>query len=241
RRTVSDLIVYASQQDPERVTEYRNIREVDGKLVKNQFERVEQLLERIAKADSPDKEIDRVIRENSRYDFGGVRPIGYTILNAMAVWKPLRRYFKYEFAGRERVGEQQLAVIKFEQTELVKNLFGLEGYRKLNATGPLERGQYWLDPQTGQLRREHDEIFFRDNTQPRTFKVIETDYDFTSGEQGIWLPQRIVLQYFDPLKSDDKGFPVEMFLNARITHEFGPFRRFEVKARYENAPKNDQQ
>jgi uncharacterized protein (UPF0248 family) len=236
RRTVSDLIVYASQQDPKRVTEYRNIREVDGKPVKNQFERVEKLFERISKADSPDKEIDRVINENSRYDFGGIRPVGYTILNAMAAWKPSRRYFEYEFVGRERVGEQELAVIKFEQTEVVKNLFGLEDYQKPNTTGPLERGQYWLDPQTGELKREHHEIFFCDNTRPRTFKVIETDYDFTSGEQGIWLPQRIILQYFNPLKSDDKGFPVEMFLNVRITHEFGPFRRFEVKARQENVP-----
>ncbi|MGH9939348.1 MAG: hypothetical protein ACREAM_24160 [Blastocatellia bacterium] len=233
-QTVSDLIVYASQKDPKRVTEYRNIREVDGKPVKNQFERVEKLFERVAKADSPDKEIDRVIRESSRYDFGA-RVIGYTIVNAIATWKPLRRFFKYEFAGRERVGEQELVVIKFEQTEVVENLGGLEEYQKLNVTGPLMRGQYWLDPQTGQLRREHHEIFFRDNAQPRTFKAIEADFDFTSGEQGIWLSKRILFQSFNPLKSD-KGFPVEMFLNVRITSEFGPFRRFEVKARHENVP-----
>jgi hypothetical protein len=234
RQMVSDLIVYASQKEPKHVTEYRNIREVDGKPVKNQFERIEKLFERVSKADSPDKEIDRINRESSRYDFGA-RVIGYTIMNAIATWKSLRRFFKYEFAGRERVGEQELIVIKFEQTEVVENLGGLEEYRKLNVTGPLMRGQYWLDPQTGQLRREHHELFFRDNAQPRAFKAIEADYEFTSGEQGIWLPRRILFQYFNPLKSD-KGFPVEMFLKVRIMSEFGPFRRFEVKARHENAP-----
>jgi hypothetical protein len=184
RRTESDLIVYASQRDPNQVAEYRNIREVDGKPVRNQIERVEKLF--------------------------------------------------------ERLGDQELVVIKFEQTEFVKNLFGLRLYEKLNVTGPLMRGQYWLDPQTGQVRRERHEIFFRDNAQPRTFKAIEADYDFTTGEQGIWLPQRILFQYFNPLKSE-KGFPVEMFLNVRITSEYGPFRRFEVKARQENVLNNNHQ
>ncbi|MBO0858528.1 MAG: hypothetical protein J2P21_08705 [Chloracidobacterium sp.] len=230
RQTVSDLIVYASQDDPNRVNEYRNIREVDGKTVKNQYELVEKLLERVAAADSPDKEIDRIIHENSRYDFGDPRFIGYTLLNSLAISKHLRRSFKYEFAGRERAGEQELAVIKFEQTEVVENLFGRQ-YKNLNVTGPLMRGRYSLDPETGQLRREHNEIFYRDNAQPRMFKIAETDYDFIPGEQGVWLPQRILLQFFNPVKSDKKGFPIEMFLSVRVTHEFGPFRRFEIKAR----------
>jgi hypothetical protein len=36
RQTVSDLIVYQSPRDPNSMTEYRNIREVDGKPVKKQ-------------------------------------------------------------------------------------------------------------------------------------------------------------------------------------------------------------
>jgi hypothetical protein len=230
RRIVSDLIVYASQQNPDRVTEYRNIREVDGKPVNNQLERVEKLFDRVFNADSPDKELDRINRESLRYDIGAGF-YGYTIFNAIATLGKFRSFFTYEFAGRERMGEQELVVIKFEQTEFMKNMFGLQkDYEKLNVTGPLMRGQYWLDPQTGRLRREHHEIFFRDNDRPRTFKAIEVDYDFTSGEQGIWLPQRILFKYFQPLKSD-KGIPVEMFLKMSVTSEFGPFRRFEVKGR----------
>jgi hypothetical protein len=57
RQTVSDLIVYAPQQDPDRVTEYRNIREIDGKPVKKQLQRVEKLFERVTEADSLGKEL----------------------------------------------------------------------------------------------------------------------------------------------------------------------------------------
>jgi hypothetical protein len=239
RQSVSDLIVYASLRDPNKFAEYRNIREVDGKPVKNQIERVEKLFERVAKADSVAKELDRITRESTRNDFD-TQYTNFTIFNAAATYKELRRLFKYEFAGRERLSGQDLVVVRFEQIGFRKDLFGLRHYEKLNVTGPLMRGQYWLDPQTGQFRRERHEIFFRDNAQPRTFKAIEADYDFTAGEQGIWLPQRILFQVFDPLKSD-KGFPVEMFLNVRMTSEYGPFRRFEVKARQENVPNNNHQ
>jgi hypothetical protein len=234
RQTVSDLIVYASQHDSEKFAEYRNVREVDGRPVKKQLERAEKLFDRVSKADSPGKELERVNRESARYDLD-TQFTGYTIFNAFATWSKLRRFFKYEFAGRERLGDQELVVIRFEQTEFVENLFGLNHYRKPNVTGPLMRGQYWIDPQTGRLWRDRHEIFFRDNARPRTFKAIEADYDFTTGDQGIWLPRRILFQYFNPLKSD-KDFPVEMFLSVRITSEYGPFRRFEVKTRHENVP-----
>src|SRR5262245_46627073 len=89
RQTVSDLIVYSSQRDPNQVAEYRNIREVDGKPVKKQLERVEKLFDRVSKADSPGKELDRINRESARYDLD-TRFTGYTILNAFATWKKLR-------------------------------------------------------------------------------------------------------------------------------------------------------
>jgi hypothetical protein len=234
RQTVSDLIVYQSQQDPNKFTEYRNIREVDGKPVKNQLERIEKLFERSAKADSVAKELDRITRESTRHDFGA-QITNFTVFNAAATYKEFRPLFKYEYAGRERLRDQELALVKFEQVEFKKDLFGMRQYEKLNVTGPLMRGQYWLDSQTGQVRRERHEIFFRDNAQPRSFKAIEVDYEFTTGEQGIWLPQRVVFQFYNPLKLDE-DFPVEMFLNGRLTSEYGPFRRFEVKARQENVP-----
>jgi hypothetical protein len=239
RQTVSDLIVYQSPRDPNSMTEYRNIREVDGKPVKKQLERVEKLFERATKADSVARELDRINSESARHDFDTLIT-NFTIFNAAATYKDLRPLFKYEFAGRERLRDKDLVLVKFEQIEFKKDLFGTRQYEKLNVTGPLMRGQYWLDPQTGQVRREHHELFFRDNTQPRAFKFIEVDYEFTTGEQDIWLPQRIVFQYFNPSKWDkDKKYPIEMFLNGRITSDYGPFRRFEVGARHENVSNKD--
>ncbi len=231
RRTVSDLIVYESHHDPKRVLEYRNIREVDGRPIKKQSERVEKLFERLARSDSTSQEVDRITRESARYDFG-YEVTGYTILHGMALWKQLRRFFKYGLQGYERVGDRDVAVVAFDQTEFLKDLFGLLHYGKLDVTGPLMRGQYRLDKETALLWREHHEIFYRDNKQARTFKAIEMDYDHTPGENGIWVPKRVVFQYFKPLKYD-RTFPLEMYRAARITSDLGPFRRFDVKARQE--------
>src|SRR5262249_35837200 len=68
RRIVSDLIVYQSQRDPAVMTEYRNVREVDGVAVSGRDDRAIKLFERLAKADSITKELNRIHREGSRYD-----------------------------------------------------------------------------------------------------------------------------------------------------------------------------
>jgi hypothetical protein len=62
RRIVSDLIVYQSQRDPAALAEYRNVREVDGVPVSGREQRVVKLFERLAKADSVGKELDRINR-----------------------------------------------------------------------------------------------------------------------------------------------------------------------------------
>jgi hypothetical protein len=59
RRIVSDLIVYQSQHDPAVMTEYRNVREVDGVAVSGRDDRAIKLFERLAKADSIAKEPPR--------------------------------------------------------------------------------------------------------------------------------------------------------------------------------------
>jgi hypothetical protein len=56
--------------------------------------------------------------------------------------------------------------------------------------------------------------------------------------EGLLDKASALSEKYKTLKSD-KGFPFEMFLNVRITSEYGPFRRFEVGARHENVPNKD--
>src|ERR1044071_8026181 len=68
RRIVSELVIYQSQIDSAVTAEYRYVREVDGKAVAKREERLMNLFKRLAKADSVEKELDRISRESKRYD-----------------------------------------------------------------------------------------------------------------------------------------------------------------------------
>ena len=232
-RTVADLIIYQSQRDAKRVSEFRNIRTVDGAPVNKQQERLEKLFERLQKADSADKEMGRIIQESTRYDFG-FQLAGYLFFKAIASHKVLHPFFKYEAAGWERIGERDLLVVKFEQTQFRDGLFGLKTvFNTPRYAGPLLRGTYWIDPDTAEIWREHHEIFFRDQTSAATPKVIEADFDFAPSKFAVFLPQRVTLQYFNPRKAKGSA-PPETYRAARVTSEFGAFQRFNTEGKQEN-------
>ena len=62
------MVIYQSQLDPTVMVEYRDVKSVDGVAIKMREARLVSFLNRSANADSVKKELDRVIRESSRYD-----------------------------------------------------------------------------------------------------------------------------------------------------------------------------
>jgi len=235
-RLVSDLIVYPSQRNANRATEFRNIREVDGQRVEKRDVRLEKLFERLKKDDTADKELGRIIKESTRYDFG-YRLSGYLFYKAIATWKILRPLFEYEAPGRERVGERELLAIRFEQKQFRKDMFGLDQiFDPALFTGPMMRGTYWVDPGAAQIWREHHEIFFRNNQSAETYKVIEVDFDFASSKFEVFLPRRVMLQHFKLLKTK-KGEPLRMYRSAKVMCDFSDFQRFNTEGKQEGAPR----
>jgi hypothetical protein len=231
-RLVADLIVYPSQRNANRATEFRNIREVNGQPIEKQDVRLEKLFERLKKDDSADKELGRIIKESTRYDFG-YQLSGYMFYKAIATWKILRPLFEYEVAGRERVGERELLAIKFEQKQFRKDMFGLnQVFDPALFTGPMMRGTYWIDPDIAQIWREHHEIFFRNNQSAETYKVLEVDFDFAPSKFEVFLPRRIILQHFKLLKTK-KGEPLQMYRSAKVVSDLGDFQRFHTEGKQE--------
>lgn len=235
-RLVADLIVYQSQRQSHRLTEFRHIREVDGQPVKKSGARLEKLFERLTKDDSADKEMGRISKESTRYDFG-YQLSGYLFHKAIASWKVLRSSFRYEVAGRERVGERELLVVKFEQTQFRKEMFGMEEiFDRALFIGPLMRGTYWIDADTAQIWREQHEIFFRNNQSGATHKVVAVAFDFVPSKFALFLPQRVVLEHFRLLKAK-KGAAPQMYRSARVTSEFGTFQKFNTEGKQDNLPR----
>ena len=227
RHVVSDFVIYQSQQDPNRRTEYRSVRKVDGANVGGPEFRVERVFAGAAKADSVAKELDRVNREGTRYDFG-YQLTGYTVHKGLALLPGARHSFRFEVTAREQVNGRDAFVVAFEQTEPRDDLFRVNLPKELNPSGARLRGRLWLDTATAQLVRDHSEIVFSSPYAAEPLVLVSTEYDFAPSEFGVWLPRQITLNYYKSLRVNREQKAAEMYRSARVVSEYKGFKRFRV-------------
>ncbi|MBA2340394.1 MAG: hypothetical protein H0V88_08360 [Pyrinomonadaceae bacterium] len=141
RRIVSDLIIYQSQLDPKRVAEYRNVREVDNRLIAERDKRVLNLFERLAKAENVEEELKRIKREGSRYNLN-YRFVGLTMNQGFALTENLRPAFRLEAIGNEAVNGHETIIVRFQQIVSnpdIKSKVSL--HKSLEPSNPLYRGR----------------------------------------------------------------------------------------------------
>ena len=227
RHIVSDFVIYQSRQDPTRRTEYRSVRKVDGANVGGPELRVERVFARAAKADSAAKELDRINREGTRYDFG-YHLTGYTVHKGMALLPGARQSFRFEVTGREQVNGRDAFVVAFEQTEPRSDLFHVNLPQELIPSGARLRGRLWLDTATAQLVRDHSEIVFSSPYASEPLVLVSTEYDFAPSEFGIWLPRQITVNYYKPSRVNKEQKAAGMYRSARVVSEYKGFKHFRV-------------
>src|SRR5688500_18540922 len=68
KKILSDLIVYEPETGEDKLGEFRNIREVDGKKIKNSEKRTVKIFAELANAKSFEEELKKLNQESSRYD-----------------------------------------------------------------------------------------------------------------------------------------------------------------------------
>ena len=227
RHIVSDFVIYQSQQDPTRRTEYRSVLKVDGARVGGPEFRVERVFAGAAKADSVAKELERIDRESTRYDFG-YQLTGYTVHKGLALLPGVRQSFRFEATGREQVNGRDAFVVAFEQTGHRSDLFHVNLPKELYPSDARLRGRLWIDTATAQLVRDHSEIVFSSPYAPGPLVLVSTEYDFAPSEFGIWLPRQITLNYYKPLRVDKEQKSAGMYRSARVVSEYKGFKHFRV-------------
>jgi hypothetical protein len=231
RRTiVADLLVYASARDPVARTEYRDVREVDGRPIKRRGLRAVELLATASEAESLEGELATIDSETERYEFNRhVR--GFTINQGSP--DDLRRGFEIDTAGREQIAGHDTIVLTYRQTthvvqssiRLLPPLPAEFGDARLTA-----RGRLWIDPTTAQLRRNVWELVAPHPDVPEPLVMVHTDSTYTESAFGILVPDRIVIEWRDTFTHPKKGPPLFQ-VKQRDTFTYGSFRRFEATAR----------
>jgi hypothetical protein len=228
RRIVSDLIIYQSQLDPASMSEYRDVRSVDGRAVAKREERLVNLFGRLAKADSVKKELDRVNRESRRYDLD-YSVNNFTLNEGLLLSENLRPSLQFTAAGREQINGRDVIVLQYQQLaydpQLAFKLSSLPD--ELKGSETRFRGRLWLDAETSQLWREEREITLQHPSLGGPLLLMRFEFEYAGSSFGILTPHRIVFSTYNRGRTGADKVP-ELRLGGKVTFNYSDFRRFAV-------------
>jgi hypothetical protein len=229
RRVVSDLIIYQSQLDASLTAEYRYVRVVDGAAVAKREEKLVSLFNKLAKADSVKKELDRISRESRKYDHR-YSFYGLTLNQGLLLDESLRASFQFTDAGRERINGRDVIVLQYQQIAQSPQLATkLSLPSELKGAEPLYRGRLWLDAETAQIWREERELTLRLSSSKNPLVLMRFEFEYVGSSFGILTPQRIVWSTYDRGRTGADKLP-ELMLGGKVTFEYSSFRRFNVSS-----------
>lgn len=227
RLIVSDLIIYQSQLDPSSMSEYRNVRMVDGVAVAKRDERLVNLFGRLAKADSVKKELDRINRESRRYDLDNSF-YGLTLNEGLLLSENLLPSFQFTDAGREQIKGRDVVVLQYQQVARSPHLtLKISLPDELKGAESRYRGRLWLDAETAQLWREERELTLQHPSVSRPLILMRFEFEYTDSSFGILTPQRIVFSTYNKGRVGPDKVP-EQRVVGKITFQYSGFRRFDV-------------
>lgn len=193
---LSDLIIYESETDKSNLGEFRNIREVDGKVIKDSNKRTTKLFAKIADAESFEDELKKLNKEGSRYDIG-MNIYGLTSSQPIPLNLDLLSSFKFEEIGREIIEGNVAIAVKFQQITVNSELeLNIDTPDILEATNKFCRGIIWLDLKNHQILKLLVEITFDSPKFTEPFVVMKQEYFYRPSDFNIYLPRKIVTENF---------------------------------------------
>ncbi len=224
RVIVSDFIVYESRLDQKDTFEYHNIREVDGKAIKDRQQRVMGLFEWLSKVKSVEKELERINRESYRYDLQFWMR-GFTLNQGVALKEKHRHRYSFEVAGREIVDGTEMIIVRQQQTTGAPEAYKVSLPPEFRDPQPRWRGTLWLDARTFQIWREEREIIVRHPKSESPLTLVRYEQNYGPSDFGILAPRKFVFSFFTHFQNKSKP---ELLLHGRLTYTYTSFKRFQV-------------
>jgi|GEM_PF-1470276 len=240
RSIVSDLIIYEVESGPRKgeISEYINVREVDGKPVKDRDKRALSLFKRLERANSVEKELEKIKEESLRYD-EEISVYNVTLSPTVVLQQNARVSFEFAEAGRERLGDREAVVVRYHQIADTPAVdFKVKAPDLLRPSGPPRcRGTLWIDAETRRVLKSVEELVIEPERVTGPLKVLYHEAEYRPSEFGIAIPERIVYVSYSPafsktelLKLSKSGGKVEAKVreSKRFTIEYRNFKRFDV-------------
>ena len=238
REILSDLIIYESPKAADTLREYRNIRQIDAKPVKEGDRRVFELFRKLDDGLPITEDLERIENESQRYDTG-FSIYGFTLFPAVFLTENLRPSFNFEIVGREQIkGANDTIVIGFQQIASNPHItVKVDSPDYLQFSAPLYRGKIWIDEKNKKIRRLIQELTVDSSRINEPAVVSREEFNYQPGAFDIYLPDKIISERFgfkDPkvvkllLKKNEK-INLTTYPATRLTMNYKNFRKFDVK------------
>jgi len=243
RVIVSNFIVYQSIKDPENITEYRNITKVDGKSVGDTDKRIQDFFEKLGKSVSIEQELERIQKENSRYD-KNLEISGFTLLQAPILLEHIRPSFDFRLDGNETIEGNDVFVITYQQKSKSPYIFfnqekpvsdkifinysvDLPDSLK-DSANPLMNGKLWIDAKTFQVWREERRFTIQPLESKNPVTVVENEFEYQKSDLGILTPKKITLTDY-AVKNKKKE--ISAVKDSKATFEYKNFSKADVEVK----------
>jgi hypothetical protein len=224
RRTVgSDFFVYQSRADSSVIREYRITREVDGKAEGDPLAQATKLFRALGKARTLKEEDAALQRQNFAHVFRFIF-WGLTVDTLWPFQADRRKDFQFALAGRERDGDDDIVILKYESKTFQPRESSSVYARFKNPRSGLQ-GTVWLTAKDGRLRRWVEDMLVVDDEIKTPAVLIHKDLSYQSSPLGV-VPTKIAIDKFDKVRGK-KSAP-SLRLSIRQTFAYAAFKRFDV-------------
>ena len=244
----SNFLVYQSSKDENTSSELRNVVKVDDKLVPDSQARADRFLAELEKAKTPEKLLDKIADEGSRYD-KTIKINGFTLYEAVALAPNLRPVFDFQLLGSEVYQGSDVYVVSYRQTK--KSPFITVNQKETKEKGikvdfdagvPGELKQYdvflsgklWIDKQTFQLWREERRLIVQ---SPVPLVTFETIFEYNQSEFGILVPKKITV-VDNQLRKISKTEEFTAVKDLRVVFDYSKFKKTNVEVQIIDDPEN---
>ncbi len=236
RKVKSVFIVYQSAKNNS-ATEYRNVTEYNGKNVARDDNDVVKFFEKLAKADSADKEINRLREDGLRFD-GRFRAFGMTLGQGIPLQPLQREFFEFKVIGKESFEGREAIIIEYKQIKPTLRItvnatreeskqmsqryaFDTDLSDDFRPTNPRVQGKIWLDAETGQIWRDQFTVAINPATLSKPEVTGNWLYEYQSSEFGVLVPKKLQLVSYQLKGKNDKTLSKNK--TASITCEYSKF------------------
>jgi hypothetical protein len=232
---LSDLIVYEPEKNKGGLGEYRNVREVDGRKIKESEKRTIKLFTELANAKSFEEELKKLNKESSRYD-ENLSINGLTSAQFIPLASSLISSFKFEETGRENIEGKEAVVLKFQQISVNPNInFKINAPDYFEISHTFYRGTVWLDLKNHKILGLITELTAESAKFIEPFVTLRQEFFYQPSDFEIYLPRKIVSEHFTPHDNKDVKLLLKtgkakllQQLQTRIIMEYKKFSKFDV-------------